>query len=159
MSKGKWKAKYFLITCSEVKFHCSCFLFVCFFFLKTNAIERARNLIKFFCETRWKTGSLLNRWTYFAIQCRAWARLSLGLMTVMSDIWTTQPIVTIIMKIFLCSKFSRLAYFCKEAGNTCTKHWTVDNNICGENEQYSVKKPWSADGKLKFSKNCTVIKD
>ena len=103
MSKGKWRARCFLITCSEVKFHCSCFLFVCFFFLKTNVIERARNLIKFFCETRWKTGSLLNRWTYFAIQWRAWARLSLGLMTVMADIWTNTTYCYHYCKNIFCS--------------------------------------------------------
>ena len=84
MSKGKWRARYFLITCSEVKFHCSCFLFCFCFFHKTNVIERARNLMRFFCETRLRTGSPdpLNRWTYFAVQWRVWTRSSLGLMTI-----------------------------------------------------------------------------
>ena len=98
MSKGKWRARYFLITCPEVKFHCSCSVF--FFFYETNVTERACNLIRFFCETRLKIGSTLYRWTYFAIQWRAWTSSSLGLMTVMADIWTTQPIAIIIIKIF-----------------------------------------------------------
>ena len=50
MLQGKCKARYFLITLSEVKFHGSC----CYCLYETSVIERVRNLIPDFSINTFK---------------------------------------------------------------------------------------------------------